>query len=101
MIVFILFVYYLVILTIKVTFLHVCFVRYPNLVNAETLWVLKDWVSGDKTHQSKFLRSHYYKFKKYIIKYVCLYSYIFSLSQYIFLVSLALIIISKNTSVII
>lgn len=98
MIVYILFVYYL---TIKVTFLHVCFVRYPNLVNDETLWVLKDWVSGDKSHQSKFLRSHYYKFKKYIIKYVCLYSYIFSLSQYVFLVNLALIIISKNTSVII
>lgn len=26
--------------------------RYPKLVTDETLWVLKDWVSGDKTHQT-------------------------------------------------
>lgn len=26
--------------------------RYPKLVNDETLWVLKEWLSGDKTHQS-------------------------------------------------
>lgn len=51
------------------------FVRYPNLVNNETLWVLKDWVSGDKSHQSKFVRYHYSIFF-YMIKHVCLYSYV-------------------------
>lgn len=49
------------------------FVRYPNLVNNETLWVLKDWVSGDKSHQSKFLGYHYSNFNKIVIKLLCLY----------------------------
>ncbi|GFU16528.1 hypothetical protein NPIL_547091 [Nephila pilipes] len=26
--------------------------RYPNIVNNETLWALKDWLAGDKNHQS-------------------------------------------------
>ncbi|KAF8795939.1 Phosphatidylserine lipase ABHD16A like protein [Argiope bruennichi] len=26
--------------------------RYPNLVNNDTLWALKEWLAGDKNHQS-------------------------------------------------
>ncbi|GFS55301.1 hypothetical protein TNIN_116731 [Trichonephila inaurata madagascariensis] len=27
-------------------------VRYPNIVNNETLWALKEWLAGDKSHQN-------------------------------------------------
>ena len=46
---------------------YACFFRYPNLVNNETLWVLKDWVSGDKSHQS---RSFSFKISFFILLYV-------------------------------